>query len=278
MFPISKSKRRGLTLIEISVVLIIFGLFVAVSVPVTMAISRRSKIIQAESELKGIREAILNFFIVNGYLPPPDPGYTIPVSMLGLPNEYKYDPITGKPYFYFPDDQDPADTIKIDGIPMGFTSAVIISAGVNGKFDLQDTSSRNFTSVGSGDFDDILYYISELDLKGLFAQGIPSGSYKPCDSHQLTIYNRSTSTVYLRYLYPGFTSTTNTITANSVVTISNIPRNATVQISTENLFNDNRSTIAFNIASFNEGTCEVGTGIFFAVDNRAIYITQDILR
>ncbi len=278
MFPILKSKRRGLTLIEISVVLMILGFFVVVSIPVTMAISRRSKIIQAESELKAIREAIINFFLVNDYLPPPDLGYTVPVSLLGLPNEYKYDPITGKPYLYFPDDQDLTDTIKIDDIPMGFVSAVIISSGVNGKFDFQDTTSRTFTSVRSGDFDDILYYISELDLKGLFAQGIPSGGYKLCDSHPITIYNRTGSTLYLRYLYPGFTSTTTTILGNSVVTIFNVPRYATVQISTNSQFNQTYSTVAFNTTSFNEGSCEIGLGIYYATNLRAIYITQDLLR
>lgn len=243
--------RKGLTLVEIAVVLIVLGILVSVAIPVISASTRRVKLMDTELQLQEIRIAMLTHFISKGYLPQSGPGNTVPTESLGLPHNYKFDKLTGSPIYYYADNT-LNDTVKIDNVPMGERSAIFISKGFDGTFNGQDTLHRLFRSVGGNDFDDILLFISELDLKGLFAQ-TPMGPSKTCDEYKLIIKNRNVQgyTDSLRLLHPDKASF-DAIQANKEVTYIVKPA-TTVQIcGAQQSFNQTRTTF-FNVASYNEG-------------------------
>jgi len=249
--------RKGLTLVELAIVMIILGIIAGVGIPVTMAMAKRGKVQETENTLNEIRQALLTYFALNGTFPPPGPGNTVPTESLALPQEYKFDKLTGKAIYYYRDNN-LGDTVKIDNIPMGERSAVLISAGANGIFDGQDTVNKRFLSTGGSGFDDILTYISELDLKALGISTSPS-SPSSCQSYNILVLNQNRQgyTDYVRVLYPGYTSPAYTIPVSSVYSISNLPSNAIIQVSQQNDFNQTETNF-FNVASYNEGQdCQI---------------------
>ena len=261
MSPTSNFK-KGFSLIELSVVLVVMGLLTAVAIPITLSVTRNQKIRQAESELENIRELIISYYNVNGKLPSHDATYTLPTAELGIPDKYKNDPVKGIPYLYYADTVPGSnDTVYVDGIPLGGLSAVIISAGPNGKFDGENATpgDRRFASTGSGDFDDILYYVCELDL----APPTTTTSTNICNTYTLIVQNknqRSKITEYGRVL--SATPTNFSVAHLSSYTLTGISPVACIQLSIDNTFKDSR-TNWFNIATYNEGSdCTVEVVIY----------------
>lgn len=249
------SFRKGFSLIEISVALVVMGILTAVAIPVALNVNRAQKVGQAMSELSNIREIIISYYKINGKLPSHDATYSLPTSTIGIPDQYSKDPIKGIPYIYFADTTaGSTDTIYIDGVPMGDISAVIISAGPNGNFDGENATPDDgrFESSGTGDFDDILYYVCELDLKG--GPRVLSSQY--CETYTLILSNKDVNgiTYYMRTISDVINpSPYATLTPGSSITLSNLPPYTCVQISTDKNFRDQRTQF-FNITSFNEGS------------------------
>jgi len=251
MSPTSNFK-KGFSLIELSVALVVMGLLTAVAVPITLSVTRNQKIRQAESELENIRELIISYYNVNGKLPSHDATYTLPTAKLGIPDQYKNDPVKGIPYLYYADTVSGSnDTIYVDGIPLGGLSAVIVSAGPNGKFDGENATpgDRRFASTGTGDFDDVLYYVCELDLKE--APQISGIGY--CPSYTLILRNKNTShtTLYYRYI-AGAVSPSYTLNYGGTATLTGLRPYTCIQVNNRNNYSAIR-TYFFNISSYNEG-------------------------
>jgi prepilin-type N-terminal cleavage/methylation domain-containing protein len=278
MSPISNFK-KGFSLIELSVALVVMGLLTAVAIPITLSVTRNHKIRQAENELENIRELIISYYNVNGKLPSHDATYTLPTAELGISDQYKNDPVKGIPYLYYADTVPGAnDTIYVDGIPLGGLSAVIISAGPNGKFDGENATpeDRRFASTGSGDFDDVLYYVCELDLKE--APQISGIAY--CPSYTLILRNKNASgtTLYYRYIADAV-SPSYTLSYGSTATLTNLKPNTCIQVNTGNSYTATR-TYFFNISSYNEGdNCIVEVIIYSLLSGTAHpLITGDLSR
>lgn len=283
MSPTSNFK-KGFSLIELSVALVVMGLLTAVAIPITLSVTRNQKIRQAEGELENIRELIISYYNVNGKLPSHDATYTLPTAKLGIPDQYKNDPVKGIPYLYYADTVSGSnDTIYVDGIPLGGLSAVIISAGPNGKFDGENATpgDRRFASTGSGDFDDILYYVCELDL----APSTTTTSTNICNTYTLIVRNknqRSNITEYGRVLSTTPTPINFSVARFSSYTLTGISPVACIQLSSDNTFPQNR-TYWFNIATYNEGSdCTVEVVIYTdqynVQGNDPPAITRDLYR
>ncbi|MEO0199267.1 MAG: type II secretion system protein [candidate division WOR-3 bacterium] len=275
--------RKGLTLVEIAVVLIVLGILVSVAIPVISASTRRVKLMDTELQLQEIRVALLTYFISKGYLPQSGPGNTVPTESLGLPHNYKFDKLTGSPVYYYADNT-LNDTVKIDNVPMGEKSAIFISKGFDGTFNGQDTLRKLFRSVGGSEFDDILLFVSELDLKGLFTQ-TPMGPSKTCDEYKLIVKNRNIQgyTDSIRLLESELTSPrVYAIQAGREDTYAVSPA-TTVQIcGPQQTFSQTRTTF-FNVASYNEGDdCVVEIVIYSHLHTlnafRLPLITPDVFR
>jgi len=279
MSPISNFK-KGFSLIELSVALVVMGLLTAVAIPITLSVTRNQKIRQAESELENIRELIISYYNVNGKLPSHDATYTLPTAKLGIPDQYKNDPVKGIPYLYYADTVPGSnDTIYVDGIPLGGLSAVIVSAGPNGKFDGENATpgDRRFASTGTGDFDDVLYYVCELDLKEAPLQ---YSGIAYCPSYTLILRNKNTSgtTLYYRYIADAV-SPSYTLSYGSTAILTNLKPYTCIQVNTGNNYTATR-TYFFNISSYNEGdNCIVEVIIYSLLSGTAHpLITGDLSR
>ncbi len=277
------NSKKAFSLVELAVALVVIGILSSVAIPVTLAVSRNRKLQQTELELRNIRELIITFYNMNGILPPHTPDYKLPTNTLGLPEQYKNDPVKGVPYLYLADTLQGTDTIYVDGIPLGGISAVIISAGPNGKFDGENADPTNwrFQSVGTGDFDDLLYYLADLDLKPVATYQSTSTTYCPTLTLIFRNKNRWGRNFFLRPIF-NTTPQTYTVTTGNSVTIPNLPPSTVVQIcGRDNTFSLNR-TVAFNLSAINEGNCTVeivgysspGT----ALNTEWPYITGDLSR
>gem|GEM_PF-1185850 len=278
MSPISNFK-KGFSLIELSVALVVMGLLTAVAIPITLSVTRNQKIRQAEGELENIRELIISYYNVNGKLPSHDAAYTLPTAKLGIPDQYKNDPIKGIPYLYYADTVPGSnDTIYVDGIPLGGLSAVIISAGPNGKFDGENAKpeDRRFASTGSGDFDDVLYYVCELDLKEAPPQYSGIGY---CPSYTLILRNKiSGTTLYYRFI-ADTVSSSYTLNYGSTATLTGLRPYTCIQVNNGNNYSATR-TYFFNISSYNEGdNCIVEVVLYSLLfGNAHPLITGDLSR
>jgi prepilin-type N-terminal cleavage/methylation domain-containing protein len=278
MSPISNFK-KGFSLIELSVALVVMGLLTAVAIPITLSVTRNQKIRQAEGELENIRELIISYYNVNGKLPSHDAAYTLPTAKLGIPDQYKNDPIKGIPYLYYADTVPGSnDTIYVDGIPLGGLSAVIISAGPNGKFDGENAKpeDRRFASTGSGDFDDVLYYVCELDLKEAPPQYSGIGY---CPSYTLILRNKIFgTTLYYRFI-ADTVSSSYTLNYGSTATLTGLRPYTCIQVNNGNNYSATR-TYFFNISSYNEGdNCIVEVVLYSLLfGNAHPLITGDLSR
>jgi len=278
MSPTSNFK-KGFSLIELSVSLVVMGFLTAVAIPITLSVRRNQKIRQAEGELENIRGLIISYYNVNGKLPSHDATYSLPTAKLGIPDQYKNDPVKGIPYLYYADTVPGSnDTIYVDGIPLGGLSAVIVSAGPNGKFDGENATpgDRRFASTGSGDFDDVLYYVCELDLKE--APQISGRGY--CPSYTLVLRNKNTSgtTLYYRYIADAV-SLSYTLSYGSTATLTNLNPYTCIQVNTGNSYTATR-TYFFNISSYNEGDNCIVEVIIYSLLSGATHplITGDLSR
>ncbi|MEO0272314.1 MAG: type II secretion system protein [candidate division WOR-3 bacterium] len=279
MSRILNSKKKGLTLVEIAIVLIILGMATSVSIPLILSLTRQNKIAQAEAELNALREIVLNYYKLSGKLPPHTADFRLPADLLQIPPSYIKDPITSNYYLYFCDSTNITDSVYIDNIPIGAISAVIICSGKNGKFDGENAnpSNRRFQSTGSGDFDDIISYISELDLYTPPSSNATQSQV--CNNFTFVISNWTAYSYTARILsYPNHDTST-TIRADSTV-IQGIPTGSAILVFPTGSTRE-EEFYSLNINTFNEGSdCKVRTILFYSYTTPRFraYLTPDLSR
>jgi prepilin-type N-terminal cleavage/methylation domain-containing protein len=261
--------KRGFTLIEISIALILLGIIAGISIPLLTQTRRSKGIEETQQELKTYKKRIIAYYKTYGKLPSHTTNYRLPPSLLQIPTKFLNDPINGIPYFYFADTTNTSDSIYIDGIPIGSIGAVIISAGPNGKFDglNSDISSpdRYFQSKGTGDFDDILIAISQAEL-------ITSGT-STCPNYLVIVRNTSGSTIYAfpTQLQTGST----TINNNTSATFGNVKPNEVILLSISQNFPPHQTNAFVPIILDWNGNCIVDVTVTTIIDNNVPIYTLD---
>ena len=160
---------KGFTLLELAITMAIIGMLTVSVVGLYAAVAKRQREVKTRKEMENIRKAVLGYFENNLILPEHDPGYIVPIDDLDLPPSAQTDKIyAGKNYAYVANNNgDPFSELQVDGQSIGNTAMVLISGGVNLKFDESngDPSDGVYTQDGStADFDDILMYVSANEL------------------------------------------------------------------------------------------------------------------
>lgn len=261
--------KRGFTLIEISIALILLGIIAGISIPLLTQTRRSKGIEETQQELQTYKKRIITYYKTYGKLPSHTTNYRLPSSLLQIPTKFLNDPINGIPYFYFADTTNSSDSIYIDGIPIGSIGAVIISAGPNGKFDGQnsDISSpdRYFQSKGAGDFDDILIAISQAELT-------TSGT-STCTNYTVIVRNTSGSTIYAfpTQLQTGST----TINNNSSATFRNVKPNEVILLSLSTNFPPHQTNAFVPINLDWNNNCIVDVTVTTTLNNNVPIYTLD---
>jgi len=226
-------KRRGFTLIEISIALLLLGIIAGVSLPLLLQ-NRKSKNIEiAKREMETYKRRLIVYYQGNNTIPVHKSDFTLPDTTLQIPRRFTLDPVSGIPYRYYADNLADGNPIYVDGNSIGDISAVIISAGPNGKFDGENATpaDKRFQSTGTGDFDDILISVSQGELMA---------SPTLCVSYRVTVRNASGSTIYV---FPSKTNSTyQTITNGQQYTWNSLYPDELVLISSQTAF----STISTN--------------------------------
>jgi len=160
---------EGFTLIELAITMAIVGILTVSVVGLYAAMGKRQREINTKKEMETIREAISGYYQSYLVLPTPDSGYLVPVSELDLsPNAQADEIYSGKYYAYVAtSDGSPLSELQVDGQSIGNSAMVLISSGVNLKFDESngDLTDGMYTQDGStDDFDDILICLSANEL------------------------------------------------------------------------------------------------------------------
>jgi prepilin-type N-terminal cleavage/methylation domain-containing protein len=165
---------KGFTLLELAITMAIIGMLTVSVVGLYAAVAKRQREVKTRKEMENIREAVLGYFENNLVLPEHDTGYVVPIDDLDLPPSAQADKIyAGKSYAYIATNNgDPFSELQVDGQSIGNTAMVLISGGVNLKFDESngDLSDGVYTQDGTtADFDDILICLSANELASAFA-------------------------------------------------------------------------------------------------------------
>ena len=114
--------RKGFTLIEIMVVVVILGILAAIVVPRLLERPEEARVVKAKTDIKGLEEALGLFKLDNGFYPTTEQG------LRALETKPETGRIPGK----YPDD---GYLKKIPTDPWG-NDYVYLSPGIHGNFDL----------------------------------------------------------------------------------------------------------------------------------------------
>ncbi|WP_035587029.1 type II secretion system protein [Hippea jasoniae] len=82
-------KRKGFTLIEVAIVLVILGLIIGLGIPMLRMLVKQNKLTQDRTLVKEAKEALIGYAFAHGGFPAPvnKNGYrTLPASKLGVPS------------------------------------------------------------------------------------------------------------------------------------------------------------------------------------------------
>jgi type II secretory pathway pseudopilin PulG len=170
-------KRRGLTLIELAVILVVIGILAGTTIPFMRGMARQRRIVATKKQMSELREIVKMYYVDNLSVPEPETNpeaygenqhFTFPVRTLKLPPSARTDKIyTTNYYAYVSTNQGyPFDSLIIDGYSIGNTAVVVISKGPNLQFDGENAYLADgvFNEKGGDDFDDILFYLSGSQL------------------------------------------------------------------------------------------------------------------
>ncbi len=174
----ARGSPRGFTLVELAIALVVLGLLTAAVLPAVGILVRRKREIDTSKHMAQIKEVLLAYYEEHLSLPPPerDPAappsyrdYTLPVEALDLPPSAKVDKIYNSNYYAYvvTNRGAPFDELTVDGFSIGNTAAVLISRGLNLRFEESNAelTDGSFTEKGDDGFDDLLVYISEAELR-----------------------------------------------------------------------------------------------------------------
>jgi general secretion pathway protein G len=114
--------RKGFTLIEIMVVVVILGILAAIVVPRLLERPEEARVVKAKTDIKGLEEALGLFKLDNGFYPTTEQGLQALVTK----------PETGRIPGKYPDG---GYLKKIPTDPWG-NDYVYLSPGIHGSFDL----------------------------------------------------------------------------------------------------------------------------------------------
>lgn len=114
--------RKGFTLIEIMVVVVILGILAAIVVPRLLERPEEARVVKAKTDIKGLEEALGLFKLDNGFYPTTEQGL----------QALETKPETGRIPSKYPDD---GYLKKIPTDPWG-NDYVYLSPGIHGNFDL----------------------------------------------------------------------------------------------------------------------------------------------
>ena len=181
--------RRGLTLVELAIVLVVIGILAGTTIPFIRGMIRHKRIIDTKRHMAELKEVVRAYYVKNLSLPDPetDPdaigefqSFAFPVRTLKLPPSARIDKIYSSSHYAYVSTNDgyPFDSLVIDGYSIGTTAIVIISRGPNLQFDDENAELADgiFTEQGKDDFDDILVYLSSGHLE---AAAQEEGTYSP---------------------------------------------------------------------------------------------------
>lgn len=133
--------RRGFTLIELMVVIVILGILVGIVAPRFMDEPHKARVVKAKLQIENLSTALKKFYIDNGFYPSTEQGLQALVSKPSsggrIPREY---PESGY-------------MAKIPKDPWG-NDYVYVSPGSHGGFDLSSYSADG-EEGGSGDGADV---------------------------------------------------------------------------------------------------------------------------
>lgn len=165
---------KGFTLLELAITMAIIGVLTVSVVGLYATVAKRQREVKTKTEMENIREAVLGYYQNNLVLPEHYTGYLVPIDDLDLPPTTQTDEIyTGKYYAYVATNNgSPLSDLKVDGQSIGNTAVVLISSGVNLKFDESNSNLTDgeYTQDGAtDDFDDILIYLSANELASTVA-------------------------------------------------------------------------------------------------------------
>jgi prepilin-type N-terminal cleavage/methylation domain-containing protein len=193
-------QRRGLTLVELAIVLVVIGILAGTTIPFMRGMARQRRIVATKKQMSELREIVKSYYVDNLSVPEPetDPDaygqsqhFTFPVRTLKLPPSARIDKIYSTNYYaYVSTNQGyPFDSLIIDGYSIGSTGAVIISRGPNLQFDGRNANLFDgvFTERGGDDFDDILFYLTGSQLD---AAAHEEGRYPPDTSLRIAELTR----------------------------------------------------------------------------------------
>ena len=152
----------------------IIGLLTVSIVGLYAAVGKRQREVNTKKEMESIREALLGYYRTYLVLPSPASGYRVPINDLDLPPTVQMDEIYTEKYYAYvaTNDGSPLSELKVDGQSIGNTAVVLISSGINLKFDESnsDLTDGEYTQEGTTDeFDDILIYLSANELASAIA-------------------------------------------------------------------------------------------------------------
>ena len=132
--------RRGFTLIELMVVIVILGILVGIVAPRFMDEPHKARVVKAKLQIENLSTALKKFYIDNGFYPSTEQGLRALVTK----------PSTGRAPREYPGG---GYMSKIPKDPWG-NGYVYISPGAHGGFDLSSHASDG-EEGGSGDNADI---------------------------------------------------------------------------------------------------------------------------
>ncbi len=185
---LNNSNQKGLTLVEVAIVLVILGLLIGLGASLIGPLTKRAKLQETRDIVKAAKEAFLGFAIKNGYLPQEGNYNTnTPVEAFQIVGTKGLD-AWGMPLRYIVADELKGSSVNIceinsttlnindRGTPLSNIAFLIISAGGNYNIQTENTiyevDTPNVDDFSSDiyrpeEYDDIVTYVSLEEIRAL---------------------------------------------------------------------------------------------------------------